>query len=341
MIGSLSAFSPGSFQSYGGPPATATSLANDGSAVCSSLDCGVHGALNRAQLQAQFPGLTILGGEPAQQPGKDGTQTRRPVGGATSSQGLSSGETLLGAQQQASQTNTGNAKGAGDLSEEERDQVAKLKQIDAKVRAHERAHAAVGGQYAGAPSYSYTRGPDGQLYAVGGEVSIDISAESDPQATLQKATQVAAAALAPADPSGQDRAVAAAAAQLRLQALAQIREEKRAEDEQAATERTAAKEAEEVRKADEKNQARPDEPALPGGPDLGGTPLLPGQATADGRPKAEADKSVGAAAPASDGPASRAAQAYAQTAGQVAGGGANDNIAAAGRRLGQLVGLIA
>jgi len=119
----------------------------------------------------------------------------------------------------------------GELTEEQKAQVAKLKAIDAKVRAHERAHAAVGGQYAGAPSYGYTRGPDGQAYATSGEVSIDVSAERDPEATLQKAAQVAAAALAPADPSGQDRAVAAAAAALRLEALAQIRAEKRAEQE--------------------------------------------------------------------------------------------------------------
>ncbi|WP_374633136.1 putative metalloprotease CJM1_0395 family protein [Ferrovibrio sp.] len=119
-----------------------------------------------------------------------------------------------------------------DLSEEEKAQVAKLKATDAKVRAHERAHAAAGGQYAGAPSYSYTRGPDGQMYATSGEVSIDISPENDPQATLQKAAQVAAAALAPADPSGADRAVAAAAQKLRLQALAELRAEKQAEQQQ-------------------------------------------------------------------------------------------------------------
>jgi len=126
---------------------------------------------------------------------------------------------------------SGAAKTAGELTEEQKAEVAKLKQIDAKVRAHERAHAAVGGQYAGAPSYSYTRGPDGQVYATGGEVSIDISPENDPNATLQKAQQVAAAALAPADPSAQDRAVAAAAQALRLEALAQIRAEKKAEQE--------------------------------------------------------------------------------------------------------------
>lgn len=374
MIGSLSAFSPSSFQSYGASVATPQSLANDGSAVCASLDCGVHGALNRAQLQAQFPGLTILGGAPAQQPGKDGTQTRRPVGGASSSQGLSSGETLLGAQQQrqqpdagratvgtvgggdghahaAGETHSGEAEaaqaqsggtggGADDLSEEERAQVAKLKQVDAKVRAHERAHAAVGGQYAGAPSYSYTRGPDGQMYAIGGEVSIDIGAEDDPQATLQKASQVAAAALAPADPSGQDRAVAAAAAQLRLQALGQIREEKRAEDEQKEVERTAQKEADEARAEAAKQEDAEAAPVLPGqtpatGEAAGETQGPQTGSSQSGAPQQGGDQTGGLSG--ADGPASRAAQAYAQ----VSGAGANDNIAAGGRRLGQLVGLIA
>jgi SprA-related family. len=120
------------------------------------------------------------------------------------------------------------AQDAGQLSEEEQKQVAELKKIDQQVRAHERAHAAVGGQYAGAPSYEYTRGPDGQLYATSGEVPIDLSPEADPEATLQKAEQVVAAALAPADPSAADRAVAAAAAKLRLEALAEIRTQKRA-----------------------------------------------------------------------------------------------------------------
>lgn len=326
MIGSLSAFSPGSIQSYGRSSATGTaqSLASDGSAVCSSLDCGTHGALNRAQLQAQFPGLTLPGGDEAQTAqqtkSESGGETRRPVGGATRSGGLASGATLLGAQQQqaAGSSDTGSAKGADDLSEDERDQVAELKKIDAKVRAHERAHAAVGGAHAGAPSYSYTRGPDGQMYATGGEVSIDISAENDPAATLQKATQVAAAALAPADPSGQDRAVAAAAAQLRIQALAQIREEKRAETEQKEAERAEDKAAD----AEKQQNAGSGETSAP--------------TTEPGR-----------SAPA--GQARQAAAAYQRQAETGPGSqpGANDNpaaearISATGRQLGRLVGLIA
>lgn len=91
-------------------------------------------------------------------------------------------------------------------------QIAKLKQTEEKVKAHEAAHKAVGGNLASSASYSYTRGPDGRSYITGGEVQIDMSDGRTPQETVSRMQQVIRAALAPADPSGQDRAVAAAAA---------------------------------------------------------------------------------------------------------------------------------
>lgn len=101
-----------------------------------------------------------------------------------------------------------------------------LKARDREVRAHEAAHQAVGGQYAGSISYVYERGPDGAQYAVGGEVSIDTSpVQGDPQATIEKMRTVRAAALAPAEPSPQDRAVAAEAMQLMLQAQSELSSE--------------------------------------------------------------------------------------------------------------------
>ena len=122
----------------------------------------------------------------------------------------------------------------GELTEEEQAQVAELKQPDQQVRRHEAAHTAVGGQYAGAPTFTYTAGPDGKRYATGGEVSIDMSPGRTPEETIRKADQVRAAALAPADPSGQDRAVAAAATQMKAQAQAEAaakrQEEQQGED---------------------------------------------------------------------------------------------------------------
>lgn len=111
-------------------------------------------------------------------------------------------------------------------------QLSELKARDREVRAHEAAHQAVGGQYAGAISYVYQRGPDGAQYAVGGEVSIDTAPiDGDPQATIEKMRTVRAAALAPAEPSPQDRAVAAQAMQIMLQAQSDLATNSSGDDE--------------------------------------------------------------------------------------------------------------
>ncbi|MCF6179885.1 MAG: hypothetical protein L3J63_10935 [Geopsychrobacter sp.] len=116
----------------------------------------------------------------------------------------------------------GTQKDSVQISAEARE-IAKLAARDTEVRVHESAHAAVGGRYAGSPSLTYTRGLDGRSYATDGEVSIDISPVSgDPQATIDKAQIVRAAALAPAEPSGQDRQVAASASALEVQARAEL-----------------------------------------------------------------------------------------------------------------------
>jgi hypothetical protein len=107
--------------------------------------------------------------------------------------------------------------------QDEQQRIAELKARDQEVKVHEQAHAALGGQYAGPPSYEYETGPDGQQYAVGGEVRIDVSEiPNDPRATIQKMQQVKAAALAPAEPSGADRAVAAQASRTLMEAQADL-----------------------------------------------------------------------------------------------------------------------
>jgi hypothetical protein len=116
-----------------------------------------------------------------------------------------------------------------ELTAEERAQVARLRARDREVRAHEQAHAAAGGAVAGAPSYSYQTGPDGKQYAVGGEVPIRASASSgNPRQAIAQLQQVVRAALAPAQPSGQDRAVAAQAQAQIAQLQAQLAKESQA-----------------------------------------------------------------------------------------------------------------
>lgn len=108
------------------------------------------------------------------------------------------------------------------LSPEEIKQLEKLKARDREVRAHEMAHlAAAGGLAMSGASFTYQRGPDGASYAIGGEVQIDTSGGSTPEETIRKAQIIRAAALAPAEPSGQDRSVAAKAAQMEAQARAE------------------------------------------------------------------------------------------------------------------------
>ena len=118
---------------------------------------------------------------------------------------------------------------AAGLDNAELQQVRELQQTDRKVRSHEQAHLAAAGGLAGGVSFTFVTGPDGQRYAVGGEVSIDTSpVDGDPEATIQKARQIQAAANAPAEPSSQDRSVAAKASQLEQAARLELIQEQRA-----------------------------------------------------------------------------------------------------------------
>ena len=104
--------------------------------------------------------------------------------------------------------------------------INELEDRDKEVRTHELAHASVGGSVTGSPNYSFKTGPDGKKYAVGGEVSVDLSIVSgNPTATIAKMQKVHAAALAPVNPSAQDRRVAANAIQIILQAQSELQDQ--------------------------------------------------------------------------------------------------------------------
>ncbi|WP_051678472.1 putative metalloprotease CJM1_0395 family protein [Thiomicrospira pelophila] len=151
------------------------------------------------------------------------TQTTRPGGSEpTNSRPQNSVESNRASSQ---------ADSYADVSLEQRQQEQAVQQVlsqlrarDQEVRTHEQAHLSAAGQYATSGiKYSYQTGPDGQRYAVGGSVGIDTSpVAGDPEATLQKARVVQRAALAPAEPSGQDMKVAAQASQMMMQAQLEI-----------------------------------------------------------------------------------------------------------------------
>lgn len=153
-----------------------------------------------------------------------------PVGESSRSGGLDSPPDTPERTEASGRASEGRAPRAPEdasLSAEQQLLVEELRVMDRQVRSHEAAHQAAGGALAGAASYAYQRGPDGKSYAVGGEVSIELSTGSSPRETIERARRVRAAALAPADPSGQDLRVAAAASALELAATLQLTQEQR------------------------------------------------------------------------------------------------------------------
>ena len=133
--------------------------------------------------------------------------------------------------------------------EEER-AVQQLRARDVEVRAHEAAHAAAAGSLGGRPSLEYVVGPDGRRYAVAGEVSVDTSPGRTPEETIVKARTIRAAATAPASPSAQDMAVAAAAARMESDARNAIRERHAIESRAKAERSESTEEQEGVRRVD-------------------------------------------------------------------------------------------
>ena len=101
------------------------------------------------------------------------------------------------------------ARSYADLSDGEKAAVDRLRQRDQQVKQEEKAHAAAAGDLAGPISYVYQRGPDGQLYAVGGSVPIKAqSLSGDPNDAEALGGRIAAAAHAATNPSGADLAAA-------------------------------------------------------------------------------------------------------------------------------------
>ncbi|MGC8588081.1 MAG: putative metalloprotease CJM1_0395 family protein [Hydrogenobaculum sp.] len=118
-----------------------------------------------------------------------------------------------------------NDKPSNQRSLQTQQEINQLKAIDQDVRAHEMAHKIAGGDLTGPVNYKYVVGPNGKKYAVGGDVSIDVSPGPTPQDTIRKMERVIKAALAPVDPSAQDRAVAAQAQMMLEQAQIELQKE--------------------------------------------------------------------------------------------------------------------
>lgn len=168
-------------------------------------------------------------GSTAVEPFANGQQ---PSGGAEHTENQSSAEESAESDSPSEESVKAKSVSSGsaeELSESDKQALDGLKRRDAEVKAHEQAHMSAAGDLAqGGASFDYERGPDGQRYAVGGEVSIDTSSvPGDPQATLLKAQRIRRAAAAPVDPSSQDRSVAAQASRMETQARGEVAQQSR------------------------------------------------------------------------------------------------------------------
>lgn len=112
------------------------------------------------------------------------------------------------------------------LDEKDKAELERLKERDREVKEHEEAHKrAAAGLLSVGPTYEYQVGPDGKKYAVSGDVQIDIAeVKGNPEATLKKAQQIKRAALAPENPSPQDKKIAAKATEMELKARRELNE---------------------------------------------------------------------------------------------------------------------
>jgi len=187
-------------------PTTAGSTANGGGvAAAAAWRMSVEAAKGETS-QAQSvrsPG----GGEPSQSQSVRPTEDQAPTR-------VTAGDSASKSQNNAL---------AEQLSPQELRLLDQLKQTDREVRQHELAHQIAGGAYTGGAQFQYEIGPDGQRYAVAGEVSVDYGpVTGDPRATIEKMNVVISAALAPAEPSPTDYQVAARARQYLLMAQLEL-----------------------------------------------------------------------------------------------------------------------
>jgi hypothetical protein len=131
-------------------------------------------------------------------------------------------------QQTSSTVNQEKSANQKPLTDEELVKLTTLKQRDTEVRTHEQAHLSAAGAYAsGGASFSFTTGPNGKRYATSGEVPIDMSKEDTPAATILKMQTVRRAALAPANPSSADRAIASQASAKESQARKELQSQEK------------------------------------------------------------------------------------------------------------------
>lgn len=146
--------------------------------------------------------------------------TSKQQGVQQDTRGLEKNESSQESNNKQNQENS-TTKDSTELTSDEKAQLSELKAADTRVKAHEAAHQS-GPAASGGASYTYKKGPDGVMYAVGGEVPVRIQTGSTPQESIMNLQGVIATALAPADPSPQDVSIASKARVMMMKAQQEL-----------------------------------------------------------------------------------------------------------------------
>ncbi|MGF1484330.1 MAG: putative metalloprotease CJM1_0395 family protein [Opitutales bacterium] len=151
------------------------------------------------------------------------------------------------------------------LSDEEQKQLDVLQERDHKVRAEQIAEAVRSG-LAAQVHFIYRTGPDGNRYAVDGQVEHDVAASFSPEKTIERARELRAAILSSPDPSPKDLQVVAEIDRLEKEALRELRKSEASAEEGASppSEGSPTKSAERAEARAPASTATTEEPQHPG-----------------------------------------------------------------------------
>ncbi len=205
----------GAFQGSGAMPASSMASVPETGSVSNGSIGSIPSVSHASETSGAHPG------ESGEIQGRTSGLPPEEQGKIANTEGESKGSENTESRQKESASGT---RDFSELSQAEKQLVTELQQTDTRVHNHEMSHLAAAGSLAtSGATYEYKKGPDGNKYAVAGEVHIDVApVPGDPEATLRKMQQVKRAALAPADPSSQDRRVAAKATATAAKARAEI-----------------------------------------------------------------------------------------------------------------------
>lgn len=136
------------------------------------------------------------------------------------------GSTLVSGGKVKAAASRGEKTDAFGYTESERRQLAEMRRRDRQVRIDEKPKfTEMQGLTQGVPKYTMVKGPDGRMYAVGGQLELDTTPEETPEETIVKAQKIRAVATTSFNLSPDDIRFIARASMMEMEARGEIQME--------------------------------------------------------------------------------------------------------------------